>query len=295
MKVIMKFKNVILAFCLVISICSCNNNTHTYLTQLSPQSYRQMMGYLIKTDNNKVIVIDGGTTDDTNNLIKHINRNGGKVDYWFLTHAHDDHVGAFTQIVNETNIKINNIYVSLNNYNWYEKNEPERKEFTKKLMNTLYNGSTKEKVHEPKINEIINIDNIQVEVLGVKNPEIIENAGNEQSMVLKFKTNSNNLLILGDTGVNSSNKLIQTQGNKLNSNIVQMAHHGQNGATEELYKNVKPKICLWPTPDWLWDNNIDNQGINTGPWKTLETREWMKKLLVENNYVAKDGDVTIPF
>ena len=75
------------------------NQTATTLTQLSAQGSRQMMGYIIKTNNNKIIVIDGGTVEDTQNLINHINNLEGKVDYWFITHAHDDHAGAFTEIV----------------------------------------------------------------------------------------------------------------------------------------------------------------------------------------------------
>ena len=268
------------------------NNKKITITQLSPQGSRQMMGYIIK-DNNKLIVIDGGTLDDTDNLIKQINKNGGKVDYWFLTHAHDDHVGAFTKIVNNTEIPIYKVYVSVNDLSWYEQNEPSRADFTKEFLQTLRNDRIKDKITEPEINQIIEIDNnIKAEILGVKNPEIIENPGNEQSMVIKFHIKDKTLLILGDTGINSSQKLSNTQKEKLKSDIVQMAHHGQAGATEELYQEIHPKICLWPTPEWLWNNNAGN-GFNTGPWKTIETREWLEKIKVEKNYIAKDGDITI--
>ena len=74
-------------------------------------------------------------------------------------------------------------------------------------------------------------------------------------MVIKVKVNHKKILFLGDTGTESSEKLIKGQGNNLKADIVQMAHHGQAGATEELYKIVKPEICLWPTPEWLWNNN----------------------------------------
>ncbi len=30
-----------------------------------------------------------------------------------------------------------------------------------------------------------------------------------------------------------------------------------------------------------------------GPWKTFETRDWMKELNVNKNYIAKDGDYII--
>lgn len=283
----------IIVFIIAIIILSqtiCKNNIE--LIGLSAQGPRQMMGYIIRTKNDKTIIIDGGTIDDTTNLMKYIGQYNNKVDYWFITHAHDDHVGAFTEIANNTDVQIDNIYISLNEYEWYEQNEPSRAEFSKKVIDTVNSKKRKENVHIPQINEKIQIDGIEVEILGIRNPEITENPGNEQSMVIKFNTGKQSLLILGDTGEKSSEKLLKTQKEKLRSDIVQMAHHGQAGATKELYEAVQPKICLWPTPEWLWNNDAGN-GKGSGQWETLETRKWMEDLNVETNYVAKDGDYTI--
>ena len=269
-----------------------NFNNWTYITQLSNQGKRQMMSYFIKTNTGKIILIDSGTKEDADNLLSYIKDNGNKVDYWFLTHAHDDHVGAFTKIVNETDIKIDNIYVSVNEIEWYQENEELRAEFTKEFINTLKSEKIRNIVKEPYVGQIINIDNLEIEILGIKNPEITENPGNEQSMVFTIDTGKTKILILGDTGEKSSEKLLKTQKEKLKSDIVQMSHHGQQGATKELYEVVNPRICLWPTPEWLWNNDIGD-GTNTGPWKTLETREWIKNLNITENYIAKDGDITI--
>ncbi len=279
---------IIIAF-LIITII---NNTQTVqLTQLKMNSGRQMMGYILKT-NNKVIVIDGGTKDDAENLKFHINKYGGKVDYWFMTHLHDDHLGAFTEIVKDENVEICNIYASLNDKEWYRVNEPSRYDFAEEFLNILSDEKIKNKVHSPDLNEKLTIDNIKVEILGIRNPEITENPGNEQSMVIRFDTHKSSMIILGDTGVKSSEKLLNNQKEKLDCDVVQMAHHGQNGATKELYQAISPKICLWPTPEWLW-NNDPGTGYNTGIWKTIETRSWMEELNVQNNYIEKDGDITI--
>mgnify|MGYP004599615071 FL=1 len=276
----------------IVSIVRISNEHTVELTQLSDHSKRQMMGYILKTKNNKIIVIDGGTTDDTENLIKQINKHGGKVDAWFLTHLHDDHLGAFSNIANDKQIQIGKIYCSFNEYSWYEENEPSRAEFSKQILEILKQDDIKDKVEEVSLNQDINIDDVKIEILGIKNPEITENAGNEQSMVVKFDTGKTTFLVLGDTGIKSSEKLLNTQKEKLKSDIVQMAHHGQNGATKELYEQINPTICMWPTPEWLW-NNDSGEGKGSGPWKTLETRLWMEELKVKKNYVEKDGDITI--
>lgn len=276
----------------IVSIVRISNEHTIELTQLSDHSTRQMMGYILKTKNNKIIVIDGGTIDDTENLVEQINKHGGKVDAWFLTHLHDDHLGAFYNIANDEQIQIEKIYCSFNEYSWYEENEPSRVEFSKQILEILKQDNIKDKVEDVSLNQDINIDDIKVEILGIKNPEITENAGNEQSMVVKFDTGKTTFLVLGDTGVKSSEKLLNTQKEKLKSDIVQMAHHGQSGATKELYEQINPTICMWPTPEWLWNNDF-GEGKGSGPWKTLETRQWMEELKAKNNYVEKDGDITI--
>lgn len=300
----MKFKNInkkhLIIFCsiiiLVILFISIFNivkyENGIDLVQLSSQTKSQMMGYIIKTKNDKVIVIDGGTKGDSDNLLRYIKEYGNKVDYWFLTHPHIDHVGAFENIIENKEIEIKNIYVTLNDLEFVKINDTKRLETSEELYEILKSDNVVDKVKEVNLNEIINVDNVKIDVLGIKNPEITNNAGNNSSMVLKFYINDKSILFLSDTGIESGDKLIKNQGDKLKSDYVQMAHHGQSGVNENVYKLVEPKYCLWPTPDWIWNNDNGN-GEDSGNLKTKETREWISKLNVEKNYIAKDGDIKI--
>jgi hypothetical protein len=97
------------------------------------------------------------------------------------------------------------------------------------------------------------------------------------------------VLFTGDLGVEGGRKLMKSPYAKnLSADYVQMSHHGQDGTDENFYKAVAAKYCLWPTPRWLWENN-SGKGKDSGPWKTLEVREWMKKMNVARNYVSGDG------
>lgn len=262
------------------------------LIQLSPQDGDRLLGYIIKTKDNKVVVIDGGTTGDSDNLLKYIKQYGSKVDYWFLTHPHRDHVGAFENIIKNKDIDVKNIYVSLEDLDSISKYEPTRLQDAKDLYAALQSDNAKDKIHEVNINEVFNIDNVKIDVLGVKNPEITTNYGNNSSMVLKFYVNDKSILFLADSGVESGNKLLQNEKDKLKSDYVQMAHHGQSGVTEEVYQVINPTYCLWPTPKWLW-NNDNGGGEDSGPWDTKLTRSWIAKLNVKENYIAKDGDIKL--
>lgn len=262
------------------------------LTQLQNNSSRQMMGYIIKTDNNKIIVIDGGLKEDAPNLLSKIEQEGGQVEAWFLTHPHMDHIEAFQEIVKTSDIKINNIYTTLNELSWYEEYEKDRIPEIKEFFETLETDKIKNNIHEVSLNEEIKIDNIKCEILGIKNPEITNNPINNSSMVIKMKVHNKSIIFLADTGVESGQKLLKNQKEKLKADILQMAHHGQGGAEKEVYEQINPKICLWPTTDWLWDND-PGTGYNTGIWTTIETRNWIEELKVTRNYIEKDGDITI--
>lgn len=260
------------------------------LIQLHDNSTRQMMGYVLRTKNNTVI-IDGGLKEDSQNLIDNINKfGGGKVDVWFITHPHMDHAQAFMEIVQNTDIQIGKIYITLNDLEWYKENDEKRIEEITQLFNVLKSDKIKDRVEEISLNQIIDIDNLKCEILGIKNPEITNNAGNNSSMVIKMNINNKSILFLGDSGKESGEKLLQTQKDKLKSDIVQMSHHGQNGVDKNVYEEIEPEICLWPTPEWLWNNN-PGTGYNTGNWKTLETRAWMEELNVRKHYIEKDGDM----
>lgn len=293
----MNKKNILLIIVVFLIFCWYANiklyKNEIELTQLSAKGDDGMMGYFIKTKNNKIIVVDGGLKTETEDLINYIKDNGNKVDYWFITHPHKDHVGAFIDIVQNTDIEIKQVYYSANSMEWYNTYASSRAYEMQEFYNALENKKIKNIARSAEIKETIELDkNIKAHILGVNNPEITENAINNSSMVFKIEINDKTILFLGDTGKESSQKLISQYGEKMKSDIVQVAHHGNNGATEELYKLIKPEICLWPTPLWLWNNDSGN-GYNSGNWTTLETRKWIKDLGVTQNYVAKDGQITI--
>lgn len=268
------------------------NEKYIELTQLRDNSANQMMGYIMKTSTGKVIVVDGGNDADEPNLVEHIKALGNKVDVWFITHPHGDHASAIIRVIEETDIPIEKIYYTMNDLEWYKNYAKERAGEAERFYNALQNERIKNNIEEVKLNQIINIDFIKCEILCVKNPEITNNAFNNSSMVIKMNLEKSSILFLGDTGEESGDKLLNTQKDKLKSDIVQVAHHGQRGAKESLYQEIKPTICLWPTPKWLWDND-NGGGKDSGQWKTLETRAWMEKLGVKKNIVEKDGDITI--
>lgn len=252
-------------------------------------------GYIITTANGELIIVDGGKEIDSELVLNYINELGdGTVDYWFVTHPHEDHVGALVELLNKDNIIVQNLCFSFNPLEWYEKYDERGYEAETKIINSLNNPKIKNKI-EAKKNQVINIDNIRCDIIRVANPEIINSDnGNESSMVFKFTATDINksMIFLGDSFKYASLELLETP-NELKADVVQMAHHGQNGVTKEVYQAISPQICCFNAPEWLY-NNDNGGGYNSGNWQSVEVRGWVQNLGAQS-VLAFEGDQTLKF
>lgn len=263
------------------------------LWQLPEQTHSQMMSYVIRTPNGKVIAIDGGTAGDAAYLRKFLVGLGGHVDAWFFTHPHSDHIDAPMEIIKDPQgIKIDRIYASDLDQAAVKEYEP-GDAHTQIALDSLMRDVHRATIEMATGAEFI-FDGVHFDVLAIRNPEIHANYVNNSSVVLRVWDAGKSVIFLGDLGSEAGHKLVQgPYGSKLKSDYCQMAHHGQSGARDDVYKAIHPTYCLWTTPKWLWENN-QGKGYNTGPWTTFETRKWADELGVKRNYVTWiDGLVEI--
>lgn len=259
------------------------------LWQLPNQTHSQIMSYVIRSVHGKVIVIDGGMAGDAPYLRGFLKELGNHVDAWIITHAHDDHFNALMEILKDPGeLTIAGIHGSLPDAAWMNQygSAGEKESFRLFEEALAQAGRT---IEELTLGQILEIDGITFEVLGVKNPEITKNPVNNSSLVMRVADAKKSVLFLADLGVEGGDKLLNSPyADRLPADYVQMAHHGQTGVTEAFYQRVRASYCLWPTPKWLWDND-KGQGPNSGPWRTLEVRAWMDKLSVKKHYPMWEG------
>ena len=252
----------------------------------------QNLSIIIKSPHGKLIVVDGGWEADATKLSELILQQGGKVDAWLITHPHEDHVGALCAILNDTarKIKIDKIYCSLASPDWYCQVSPTGAGIADQLLSAFTKlpvGTVTDNIGR---GTEINIDDVNIRVLNNRGVYTY-NGVNNSSMVYKIRVSGQSILILGDLAYDGGKDLIKTcTAAELKSDIVQMAHHGQQGVDQDAYALIAPTTCLWPTPAWLW-NNDNGGGVGSGPWGTLTTRAWMDALGVKDNRSLKDGDV----
>jgi len=267
------------------------------LYQLADQTPSQMMSYVVRTGAGRLIVLDGGMAGDAPYLLAFLQRLSGsehpEVEAWLLSHPHADHIDALMELYDTSldALTIKRVWhhfppaaflaeheaIYAHTIAAYERLRPR----LAPIESILTTGQR------------LTIDDVVFDVLYTSNPAYTMNAGNNASVVLAMSTGGCRVMFLGDLGVEAGAELLATYGDTLRSDIVQMAHHGQQGVDLDVYRAIAPKVCLWPTPAWLWDNDQDKRGRDSGPWKTLEVRAWMDELGVTEHVVGMDGTAKI--
>lgn len=265
----------------------------TILYQLPPNSHCQMMSYVLQTAEGRLVVIDGGCRPDGEALLRFLEKLRGPrptVAAWFLTHAHDDHIGALTELLehHREEFTVERILCNLPPLAWTQAVESVAAHANREHGPLL--AAAGDKIAAVSAGERISVDEMVFRVLRVPDLNLTVNPLNNSSIVLRLTVEGGRtVLFVGDLGVEAGEALLrELPPEDIRAEVVQMAHHGQQGVTKAFYEAVAPRVCLWPTPDWLWDNR-QRRGQGSGPWKTLETRSWMEELGVREHIVSKDG------
>ena len=254
----------------------------------------QLLSVIIENGEGGLIVVDGGWTNNAEYLLNQIKQKGGHVKAWLITHPDSDHAGALADILYKHNgeITIDGIYYSFHEDSWYAEKDAEvanmvaylKGAFALVPQNTLHGDIVS--------GQVIDAGPAKIQVLN-KAYKANSDFVNNSSVAYMVSLNGTNVVFLGDLARAGGEMLMADHDLRaLKCDVVQLAHHGQNGVDFEVYKALRPSVALWPTPQWLWDND-GGSGAGTGPWLTQDTKNWMVRLGIKTSYCIKDGDQVI--
>lgn len=262
--------------------------------------YSQMMSYVIRTKNNKLIIIDGGYDRNGKDLVQLAKtlteQEVPEIEAWLMTHVHEDHVDAFSEIMSKKTpaLNVKQIYYNFPSRNFVKKYAESTLVTYDKFMKAAAKF-TQDQITIVQTGDIYTIDGINIEVMLTPDESITENPINESSVVYRLTIDGQTVLFLGDAAQAAGTRLLKTYKDDLASDVVQMAHHGSHGVEKSVYKRIDPKVCLWPTPKWLWEND-SGEGYNSGPHETILVYEYVRdKVGVQKHYIAKDGIQILEF
>lgn len=204
------------------------------------------MSYLIVTTNNKVIVVDGGWAGDAPYLKSLIKSFGGHVDAWFISHPHEDHVVALSDILAAPEgITIGTIY-----------HTKASSSMSDDVVKTLYSRMEAFDCDIVDIREPggrYDIDGVGIKVLSVSDEVLNSSNLNDSSLALRIWDSNKSVVLLGDCMVAEGRKLLATCAPEdLNCDFLQLGHHGNKGPEQAFYDALSFSYALVPTAEWIW-------------------------------------------
>ncbi|MFR5264362.1 ComEC/Rec2 family competence protein [Clostridium sp.] len=177
----------------------------------------------------KKILIDCGPNSNESNLLKYLNNlNITKIDYIFITHPHEDHIGNLDQVISK--YKVTTIFMP--KVNFESKDLSTSLSLIKDKNITLYDLNKDFKI---KFNE-----DFYLEVFSSpkKNYENINNF----SPLIKVIFKKDSFLFTGD---NEEIGELEFINNAIDVDILKVGHHGSNTSSTDLFlKKVSPKISI---------------------------------------------------
>lgn len=197
----------------------------------------------IVTPRNKTILIDGGGSSSDefdvgkSTLLPYILDKGyTKIDYIFISHFDQDHVGGILTILQE--IKVKKVIIS--------KQEENSEKYQRFLEIIKEKGVS---VSIVKKGDSVNIEkDIYFEILWPTSKQIQENKLNNNSLVMKMHYHNFSVLFTGDIEEKAEKEILEIYNEEkgtLFSDVLKVAHHGSKTSTmEEFLKTVNPKMAL---------------------------------------------------
>lgn len=252
--------------------------------------------FIITTEDGKVIVIDGGYNFETDYFIQYLKAVTGqfvpKIDVWFLTHPHADHVQVFNEVAeNRTNqVKFDKVIHHYAPYEYYAAIDSSDAAEGAEMIAEFdrISKAFPEKVQIINEGDVFDIGAAKITVLYTFDPAY--SIVNDSSLIFRMELGEKSILFTGDAAVNAGNKVLANPEYKelLDCDICKMSHHGQAGVSKEFYEAADPEICLWPTPSWVWNNSHESLVL-----QTPEVRAWIEEIGVEKNYLSWQGSQVI--
>lgn len=256
------------------------------------------MGYIIRLADGSFLIIDGGMGDpdsvDSDKLMDILNSqkpedvNKPVIAGWIFTHLHGDHIGVFNcfSLDHHDDVIIERFY-----YNFPKEEEVSESDSPYMLDDTIYRFTQFKKNLAEFYNDVpvvklhsgnrFTVRNASFDVLYAYDdyyPSTILDGGmNESSLLLKMTVDGQTVLWTGDIAANALELVCKEYDTALQSDIVQMSHHGFNGSTD-FYSSVNPSIALLPIS---FDTDL-NEFLSEEQNKWLKDSEKVQQFIVTN-------------
>ncbi len=206
---------------------------------------------------------------------------------WFITHTHTDHVSKLLDFLkyNMENVEIEGFYLNLLPETYVIEDWGREEQYFNELTRETLNKITDIPKYKLCSGQNFKIRNLEIDVLCTHEdvyPEKILDF-NDSSSVIMVTTENTKIFISGDASGLESEVLERRFGEELACDVVQVAHHGHFGLSENVYKLLKAKTVIFPITRIKYFEEFPRLQANR---TAVE--------IAEKSFISSDGTVKIP-
>ena len=239
------------------------------------------MSYIMQLADGSFIIIDGGpaNADDEAALfeyLKSLTPAGQKptVAAWFITHAHSDHMALANRFLVNYHTQID-VKMAAYNFPNYEavvdakdvagvasKYTPMIEQFQKNISQ-YWPDAEHFVIHA---GQKLYLADAEIEIL-FTHEDLFPGEFtwvNHTSLAFRITAGGKNVMILGDCEKSLCQQMSDTFSTYLKSDMLQLTHHGANGACIDLYRNIDPAICFWACSQSKYESDERMLGVKAG-------------------------------
>lgn len=236
------------------------------------------MCYLYRLSDGSFIVVDGGfnaqeCADTLFSVMQELSPDPDNIVIaaWFITHAHMDHMGCFCMFseTHASDVILERLIANFPSEKAFEASETSMNKLVKfENAGEAFPGVQIIKTHP---GQVFYLRDAVIEMLYTWDLYPMNRAFtffNNSSLVFTVELGGQKLMQMGDCGPVASPIIAQMYGEDLDSDIIQVAHHGLIGSTEELNELINPEVVLWPATQRKYKELRSNK--NNEPFENIE-------------------------
>ena len=259
--------------------------TDTTITQIAREAMNLNsavgMSYIIQLADGSFILIDGGPAnvkdeDDLLAYLKSLTPAGQKpvIAAWFITHAHPDHMALANRFLIRYYDQIE-VKMAAYSFPTYEavKDAADVKGVRGEYepMIELFIESIRE--YWPQAEHLILQAGQRFCLADAEIEVFFTHADlypleftwvNHTCASFRITAGGKTMMFLGDSEKSLCQQMADTFGDYLKSDMLQLSHHGSNGACLDLYKRIDPDICFWACSKKSFETNPKQLGTADG-------------------------------
>jgi hypothetical protein len=191
------------------------------------------------------------------------------VSAWFMTHAHGDHMGLSQKFLEDYHSSVD-VHMVAYNFPDYDTITITKESKTgmagmveafEQRIHSYYPNAYTWVMHT---GEKAQLPGCEVEVIftpedyyGMSTTDVTFPWGSHTCSAVRLTFEEGmTMIVLGDCEYSLLQKMEKNyDASYLESDILQMTHHGSNGAYTDFYKAVDPKICVWPNSEYNFETS----------------------------------------